>query len=136
MIGDYIVVAFVYAIGLSFLGCIHHFWLRDAFREETPPLDGLVENEGRGESHSVLNESSSNAGCQPSHFAIEASSRSQRNNREPFNPGATTLVGRKPASEKKMFLRERKPALSQTLIESSASRSSAARTKPCNTTRI
>src|SRR5437762_4780587 len=87
MIGDYIVVAFVYAIGLSFLGCIHHFWLRGAFREETPPLDGLVENEGRGESHSVLNESSSNARCQPSHFAIEASSRSQRNNREPFNPG-------------------------------------------------
>ena len=36
MIGDYIVVAFVYAIGLSFLGSIHHFWLRDAFKEEAP----------------------------------------------------------------------------------------------------
>ena len=117
MIGDYIVVAFVYAIGLSFLGSIHHFWLRDAFREETPPRDGLVESEGRGESHSVvLNESSSNAGCQPSHFAIQASSRSQRINREPFNPGATTLVGRKPESGKKMFLRDRIPALSQTRV--------------------
>jgi hypothetical protein len=116
MIGDYIVVAFVYAIGLSFLGSIHHFWLRDAFREETRSLDGLVESEGRGESHSVLNESSSNAGCQPSHFAIQASSRSQRINREPFNPGATTLVGRKPESGKKMFLRDRIPALSQTRV--------------------
>ena len=96
MIGDYIVVAFVYAIGLSFLGCIHHFWLRDAFREETPPLDGLVENRARRQGGQVH--------------------RSQRNNREPFNPGATTLVGRKPESEKKMFLRERKPALSQTRV--------------------
>ena len=34
MIGDYIVVAFVYAIGLSFLGSIHHFWLRDVFKKE------------------------------------------------------------------------------------------------------
>jgi hypothetical protein len=115
MIGDYIVVAFVFVIGLSFLGSIHYFWLRDAFREETP-LDGRVENAGDCESYSVLNESSSNAGCRTSQFAIQASSHRQRNNREPFDPGATTLVGRKPEPEKKMFLRERMPALSQTRV--------------------
>ena len=68
MIGDYIVVAFVFAIGLSFLGIIHFFWLRDAFREETPPLDGRVENEGKCEIYSVLNELSSKAGYQNSQF--------------------------------------------------------------------
>ena len=115
MIGDYIVVAFVFVIGLSFLGSIHYFWLRDAFREETP-LDGRVENAGDCESYSVLNESSSKAGYQNSQFASQASSRDQRNNREPFDPGATTLVGRKPEPEKKMFLRERMPALSQTRV--------------------
>jgi hypothetical protein len=36
MIGDYIVVAIVYGIGLSFLGFIHYFWLRDEFKEEAP----------------------------------------------------------------------------------------------------
>ena len=41
MIGDYIIVAVVYAIGLSFLGIIHHFWLRDAFRDETASLDAV-----------------------------------------------------------------------------------------------
>lgn len=46
MIGDYFVVAFVIAIGLSFLGCIHYFWLRDAFREETP-LEVPAEKEGK-----------------------------------------------------------------------------------------
>ena len=114
MIGDYIVVAFVFVIGLSFVGIIHHFWLRDAFKEETPPLDGRVENEGKCEIYSILKGSSSKAGCQTSQFAIQASTRSQRNNREPFDPGATTLVGRKPKSEKKVLLQERKPALSQT----------------------
>jgi hypothetical protein len=104
MIGDYIVVAVVFAIGLSFLCIIHCFWLRDEFREETSSLDGRVENEGKCETYSVLNESSSKAGCQTSQFAIQASSRSQRNNREPFDPGAMTLVGRKPEPEKKMFL--------------------------------
>jgi hypothetical protein len=106
MIGDYIVVAFVLAIGLSFLGAIHYFWLRDAFSEETTPLDGRGESERNYEFSSVLNESSSNAGCQNSQFAIQASSRSQRNNRERFDPGSNT------------------------------SRSSAARTKLCNTTSI
>jgi len=48
MIGDYIVVAFVFAIGLSFLGSIHYFWLRDAFREETP-LEVHAEKEGKCE---------------------------------------------------------------------------------------
>ena len=116
MIGDYIVFAFVLAIGLSFLGAIHYFWLRDEFREETAPLDGRDESERDDEFSSVLNESSSNAGCQNSQFAIQASSRSQRNNRERFDPGATTLVGRKTKSEKKMLLQERMPALSQTRV--------------------
>ena len=114
MIGDYIVVAFVFAIGLSLLGTIHFFWLHDAFREETTPLDGRVENEGKCEIYSVLNESSSKA--QNFLFATQASSRSQRNNREPFDPGATTFVGRKPKSEKKISLREKMPALSQTRV--------------------
>ena len=116
MIGNYIVIAVVFAIGLSFLGIIHHFWLRDAFREETSPLDGRVENEGKCEIYSVLNESSSKAGYQNSQFASQASSRNQRNNREPFDPGATSLVGRKPKSEKKISLREKMPALSQTRV--------------------
>ena len=116
MIGDYIVVAFVFAIGLTFLGAIHRFWLRDAFREKTPSLNGRVENEGKCEIDSVLNESSSKAGCQKFPFATQASSRSQRNNREPFDPGATTLVGRKSKSEKKVLLRERMPVLSQTRV--------------------
>src|SRR5688572_2304276 len=113
MIGDYIVVAFVFAIALSFVAIIHHFWLRDAFREETR-LDVRVENAGKCEINPVLNESSSKAGCRTSRFAVQASSRSQRNSGKPFDPGATTLVGRKPEPEKKMFLRERMPALSQT----------------------
>ena len=90
MIGDYLVVALVFGIAVSYVAIIHHFWLRDAFKEETPPLDGRVENEGKCEIYSVLNGSSSKAGCQTSQFAIQASSRSQRNNREPFDPVATT----------------------------------------------
>ena len=116
MIGDYIVVAFVYAIGLMFLGAVHHFWLRDVFREERPRLDGRVENGGKSEIHSVLNESSSKVGCRTSQFAIQASSPSQRKNRGHFDPGATTLVGREPKSEKNVLLRERMPALSQTRV--------------------
>ena len=34
MIGDYLVVALVFGIALSFVAIIHHFWLRDAFKEE------------------------------------------------------------------------------------------------------
>src|ERR1051325_1998014 len=105
MIGDYIVVAVVFALGLSFLGIIHFFWLRDAFREETSALD--VENEGKCEI-AALNEPSSKAGWQTARLAIQASSRSQGSNREPFDPGATTLVG-KPESEKKTLLRRRMP---------------------------
>ena len=86
MFRNYIIVAFVYAIGLSFLGVIHYFWLRDVFKEETPP-DGHIGNEGKCEIHSALNESSSKAGCHNSQFAIQASSRSERNNRERFDPG-------------------------------------------------
>jgi len=115
MIGDYIVVAVVFALGLSFVGIFHFLWLRDALREETSPLDGHVENEGKCET-SALDESSSKAGWQTARLAIQSSSGSQRSNREPFDPGATTLVGRKPESEKKMFLRERMLALSQTQV--------------------
>jgi hypothetical protein len=114
MIGDYIVVAVVFALGLSFVGIIHFLWLRDAFREETSPLDGHVENEGKCEI-SALDESSSKAGWQTARLAIQASSGSQRSNREPFDPGATTLVG-KPEPEEKMLLRRRMPALSQTPV--------------------
>ena len=106
MIGDYIVFAFVLAIGLTFLGAIHYFWLRDAFREETPPPNGHIENDAKREIYSVLNEASSKAGCQNSQFAIQASSRNQRNKREPFDTGSST------------------------------SPRSAARTKLCNTTNI
>ena len=115
MIGDYIVVAVVYAIGLSFLGIIHHFWLRDAFKEETS-LDGRVENEGKCEINPVLNESSSKAGCQPSWFSVQASSRRQRNSRKPYDPGVMTLVGGKPEPQKKMLRREKMPTLSQTRV--------------------
>lgn len=116
MIGDYIVVAIVFAIGLSLLGSIHYFWLRDAFREETPPQDGRVENAGKCEIHSVMNKSDSKAECRTSQLAIQASSRSQRNDREPFGPGATMLVSHKPEPEKKMVFRERIPTLSQTRV--------------------
>jgi len=34
MIGDYLVVALVFGIAGSFVFIIHHFWLRDAFKEE------------------------------------------------------------------------------------------------------
>ena len=113
MIGDYIVVAVVYAIGLSFLGIIHYFWLRDAFKEKASSLDGRVENKGECEINPALNESSSMAGCQPSRFLLQTSSRRQRNTHKPFDPGAMTLVGRKPGPQKKMLRREKVSALSQ-----------------------
>ncbi len=34
MIGDYLVVALVFGIAVSFVAVIHRFWLRDAFKEE------------------------------------------------------------------------------------------------------
>jgi len=105
----------VFAIGLSFLGTIHHFWLRDAFRKETPPLDARGADE-RCESHSVLNESSSKAGCQAPWFSVQAPSRSKRNSHKPFDPGVTTFVGRKPKPQKKMLRQEKLPALSQTWV--------------------
>ena len=115
MIGDYLVVALVFGIVVSYVAIIHHFWLRDAFKEEAP-LNVSAKREGTCEIYSVLSESSSKADCQNFPFATQASSRSQRNNREPFDPGATTLVGRKPKSEKKGFLQKRMPALSQTQV--------------------
>lgn len=43
MIGDYLVVVSVFGIAASFVAIIHHFWLRDAFKEEAqqsvPPKD-------------------------------------------------------------------------------------------------
>jgi hypothetical protein len=41
MIGDYIIVALVLLMGLSFLGCIHYFWLRDS--HERAALDAHTE---------------------------------------------------------------------------------------------
>jgi hypothetical protein len=77
MIGDDIVVAFVLVIGLSFVGAIHYFWLRDASREETAALDGRGESE-RDKFPSVPNASSLNADCQNSQFAIRTSSSSKK----------------------------------------------------------
>jgi hypothetical protein len=36
MTSDYLVVALVFGIAVSYLAIIHHFWLRDAFKEEAP----------------------------------------------------------------------------------------------------
>ncbi len=36
MIGDYLVVALVFGIVVSYVAIIHRFWLRDAFKEEAP----------------------------------------------------------------------------------------------------
>lgn len=38
MIGDYLVVALVFRIPVSFVVIIHYFWLRDAFKEEAPAV--------------------------------------------------------------------------------------------------
>jgi hypothetical protein len=38
MIGDYFVVALVFGIAGSFVFMIHHFWLRDAFKEKAPAV--------------------------------------------------------------------------------------------------
>ena len=48
MIGDYLVVALVFGIAVSYVAIIHHFWLRDAFKEEAP-LDVPAKREGTGE---------------------------------------------------------------------------------------
>lgn len=37
MIGDYCVVALVFGIVVSFIACIHHFWLREAARDAAQP---------------------------------------------------------------------------------------------------
>ena len=36
MTGDYLVVALVFGIAVSYVTIIHHFWLRDAFKEDAP----------------------------------------------------------------------------------------------------
>ena len=36
MIGDYLVVALVFGIAVSYVAIIHHFWLRDVFKEDAP----------------------------------------------------------------------------------------------------
>lgn len=96
MIGDYLVVALVFGIAGSFVFILHHFWLRDAFKEEPSSFDDGVENQGKCEINSVLNESSSKAGCQPSRPSIQAVSCSTRNSRKPFDARVTTFVGGKP----------------------------------------
>lgn len=50
MIGDYLVVALVFGIALSFVTIIHRFWLRDAFKEETEksaPANSMAHSETR-----------------------------------------------------------------------------------------
>jgi hypothetical protein len=100
MIGDYLVVALVFGIAVSFVAIIHHFWLRDAFKEETSSLDGRVENER--EINRALNESSSMAGCQPSQVSVQPSSCRPRSRHGPFDPCVMTLVGCNPEPQKKM----------------------------------
>ena len=46
MIGDYLVVALVFGIAASFAFIIHHFWLRDAFKEEAQAGVPAEEEEG------------------------------------------------------------------------------------------
>lgn len=46
MIGDYLVVALVFGIAGAFVFIIHHFWLRDAFKEE-PPASVPAKKEGK-----------------------------------------------------------------------------------------
>lgn len=43
MIGSYLIVALVCALGLSFLGIVHRFWLRDAAGEQAPSV--RIQNE-------------------------------------------------------------------------------------------
>lgn len=45
MIGDYLVVAWMFGIAPSFAAIIHPFWLRDAFKTETQQ-SAPVKNEG------------------------------------------------------------------------------------------
>jgi hypothetical protein len=47
MIGDYLVVATVFGIVVSYVSIIHHFWLRDAFEEEAQP-SATAKEEGPG----------------------------------------------------------------------------------------
>ena len=44
MIEAYLIIAVVCGIVLLYLGIIHHFWLRDAFNEET--LQGPSKDQG------------------------------------------------------------------------------------------
>jgi hypothetical protein len=88
MIGDYIVVVLVLVIGLSFVGAIHYFWLRDAFREETAAVDSGRESDRDYEFSSVPDKSSSKADCQNSQFAIQTSSRSPEANEVTANVSA------------------------------------------------
>ena len=48
MIGDYLVVALVFGIAVSYVAIIHHFWLRDAFKPEAP-LNVPAKREGTGQ---------------------------------------------------------------------------------------
>jgi hypothetical protein len=83
MIGNYIVVAFVVVMGLSFVGAIHYFWLRDEFREETNALDGRGESKRDHELPSVSSESSSNADSSGSEeITANASSQTARLTRQ------------------------------------------------------
>lgn len=47
MIGNYLVVAVVFGIAGSFVFSIHHFWLRDAFKEKAQQ-NVPAKNEGTG----------------------------------------------------------------------------------------
>jgi len=38
MIDDYLIVALVFAIAVSFVASIHYFWLRDEFKEDASPV--------------------------------------------------------------------------------------------------
>jgi hypothetical protein len=116
MIGDYLVVALVFGIAASYVAIIHHFWLRNAFKEEASSLGGRVESEGKCEINSALNESRSKAGCRPSWVSVQGFSRRQQNSPKHLDPGVMTLVGRKPEPQKKMLRREKIPASSKARV--------------------
>jgi predicted alpha/beta hydrolase len=62
MTSDYLVVALVCGIAVSYLAIIHHFWLRDAFKEEAS-LDLAAANERKSKiSHHETFSASKSAG--------------------------------------------------------------------------
>jgi hypothetical protein len=61
MIGAYLIIAVVLGIVLSYLAIIHHFWLRDVFKEEAieqPLRHKSTKGQTSKQQHRKLNEAS------------------------------------------------------------------------------